>query len=327
MIRTLENSTEIIITLNDIEMAINLLKWKSGAGPDKLSPFVVKMCAEAMVRPIWLLYQKTFNEGCIPAALKLSRVVPIYKKGDKRDVANYRVVAISSVILKVMEIAIKWRLTFIIEPKLSNTQHGFRPHRSVTTNLLNLSIEVNKAFHRRNQIDIFYGDFQNAFNVVVHRLLIGKMNRFGLGFKTIKWLNEFVSNRMSFVKIGNATSRQYCMSSGVPAGSTLGPILFSMFINDLPEVIQHAKVLLFADDLKMLLEISNVSETRKLQTDINNMIRWCNKNELSLNINKCNIFTASRATNPIQNNYSIGDQSIERKETIRDLGVILSSMR
>lgn len=139
----------------------------------------------------------------------------------------------------------------IVEPKLSNAQHGFRPQRSVTTNLLNLSIEVNRAFERNNQVDILYGDFKNAFNVLNHRILVTKMFHFGLGSKTVKWLYEFVSNRMSFVKIGNITSRQYHMSSGVPAGSTLGPLVFAMFINDLPNVIENAKMLLFADDSKM----------------------------------------------------------------------------
>ena len=169
-LQTLHDATEINVTLDDIEMAINSLKWKSGAGPDKLSPFIIKMCVYATVWPIWLLYQKTFNDEHIPTALKLSRVVPVYKKGDKSDVSNYRVIAISPVVLKIFEIAVKNRLMIIIEPQLSNTQHGFRPARSVTTNLLNLSIDVNRAFQRGNQIDILYGDFKDAFNAVCHRL-------------------------------------------------------------------------------------------------------------------------------------------------------------
>lgn len=205
------------VTLDDIEMAIYTLKWKSGAGPDKLSPFVIKMCSPNTVRmqffwPIWLLYQKTYQTGCIAAALKLSRVVPIHKKGDKSNIKNYRVVAISSVISKIFEIAMKSRPMIIVEPKLSNTRHGFRQKRSVTTNLLNLYIDVNVAFDRGNQMDIVYGDFRNAFNIVSHRILVSKMNGFGLGTKTCKWLYEFIVNKMSFVKIGTNNSKQY----GIP---------------------------------------------------------------------------------------------------------------
>ena len=96
-----------------------------------------------------------------------------------------------------------------------------------------------------------------------------------------------------------------------------------MFINDLPDVMMHAKMLLFADDSKMYKEISNVNDTERLQTDINNMMRWCDENRMPLNFNKCNIFTASRVDRPIYVNYLMGEHVIERTETIRDLGVLL----
>lgn len=97
------DSTEINVSLLCIELAIASLKWHSGAGPDDLSPFVIKKCIEAITWPIWLLYQKTFDTGTIPHLLKLSRVVPVFKKGKKDDVTNYRVIAISSIILKIFE--------------------------------------------------------------------------------------------------------------------------------------------------------------------------------------------------------------------------------
>lgn len=141
-----EESHEINVTLDNIEMAIDSLKWKSGAGPDELSPFVIEKCVSAIVRPIWLLHQKIFDSGLIPVALKTSRVVPVFKKGQKSDVTNYRVIAISSIIMKIFEIAMKTQLTMIVEPKLTNAQHGFRANRSVQTNLLNESTYVHKAF-------------------------------------------------------------------------------------------------------------------------------------------------------------------------------------
>lgn len=119
------------------------------------------MCADSIVWPIWLLFQKSFEGGIVPERLKLSRVVPVFKKGERDAVTNYRIVAISSVILKIFERAIKFKLTLIIEPKLSNAQHGFRAKRSITTNLMNLSIVVHDSFENGNQTDIFYGDFNN----------------------------------------------------------------------------------------------------------------------------------------------------------------------
>ncbi|RYE24260.1 MAG: hypothetical protein EOP45_06005, partial [Sphingobacteriaceae bacterium] len=216
-----EESQEINVSLDCIELAINSLKWKSGAGPDEISPFVVKKCVDAIVWPIWLLYQKTFDNGQIPEALKTSRVVPVYKKGKKSDVTNYRVIAISSVIMKIFETAMKFQLNAIVEPKLSNAQHGFRANRSVQTNLLSESSYVHKAFARGFQVDMFLGDFETAFDKLWIRRMIAKLSTFGIGPKTAKWLCEFLINRKSFVKIGNSKSRSYSTPSGVPAGSIL----------------------------------------------------------------------------------------------------------
>lgn len=143
------------------------MKWKSGAGPDETKPLVIKKCSSAMVWPFWLLYRKSFDEGKIAEAMKISRVVPVYKrKGPKTDVKNYRVVAIQQVTMKVHEMAVKSKLSEIIQPRLTDAQHGFRSKRSVVTNLLNLSILAYDAFENRCQLDLIYGDFKVAFDSV-----------------------------------------------------------------------------------------------------------------------------------------------------------------
>lgn len=154
------------------------------------------MCADSIVWPIWLLFQKSFETGVIPEMLKTSRVVPVFMKGERNDVKNYRIVAISTTILKIFERAFKFKLISKIEPKLSNAQHGFRPKRSI----------VHESFMRGNQVDVFYGDFKNAFDKVWHRRLIEKISKFNVEVKTAKWLYEFVVGRRNFVKIGNAVS-------------------------------------------------------------------------------------------------------------------------
>lgn len=321
------DSVDINISLFDVESAIQTIKWTNGAGPDELSPYVIKKCASVIVWPIWLLFQKSFETGKIPDALKVSRVVPVHKKGDKANAKNYRVIAIASIIMKIYEIAIKKRLTLIVNPKLTNAQHGFRPSRSVMTNLLNLSILAHNAFEKSRQLDVFYGDFKTAFNTVWLKRLIEKIAAFGIGAKTAKWLCEFVTSRTNFVKIGNSKSRIYNSPSGVPAGSTLGPLLFSMFINDIVETVQHATVLLFADDIKIAQEIRTVNglnNTFMLQRDINNLMRWCDQNRLYFNRSKCAIFSAYRDnTRFIEATYKMDEHEIERQQEIRDLGVLL----
>lgn len=232
------------------------------------------MCADSIVWPLWLLFQKTFDSGIIPKKLKTSRVVPVFKKGDAKDIGNYRIIAISSIILKIFERAIKIGLSNIIEPLLSNAQHGFRARRSVTTNLLTLSIVAFDSFKNGHQLDIFYGDFERAFDRVWHRRLVEKLSRFGMGVKTAKWLCEFIVDRENYVKIGNATSRRYTSTSGVPAGSILGPILFLIYIDDIVDVIRYAMILLLADDVKIFKEVSSSLCTQRLQKDIDNIIVW-----------------------------------------------------
>ncbi|XP_055316139.1 uncharacterized protein LOC129575925 [Sitodiplosis mosellana] len=269
--------TEINVSLTSIELAINSLKWHSGAGPDEISPFVIKQCIDAIVWPIWLLYQKTFDAGTIPYLLKLSRVVPVYKKGPKEDVTNYRVIAISSVILKIFELSIKHQLSAIIDPQLSNSQHGFRTKRSVTTNLLSLSILAHDVFRKKTQLDVFYGDFKTAFDRVWHRKLIEKIAHFKIGRKTARWLCDFVIGRFNFVMIGQSKSRSYPSPSGVPAGSVLGPVLFTMFINDISAIVEKSTVLLLADDIKIALEIRGntmSNNTHHLQNDIDKLMFW-----------------------------------------------------
>src|ERR1700709_327174 len=125
-------------------------------------------------------------------------------------------------IWKKVERAISFKLTPIIDAKLSNAQHGFRPNRSITTNLMNLSIVVHESFANGRQTDVFYGDFRNAFDTVWQRRLIEKLASFNIGAKTAKWLCSFVVGRMNYVRMGNVSSRIYSSPSGVPVGSILG---------------------------------------------------------------------------------------------------------
>ncbi len=265
--------------------------------------------------------------GHIYSGLKVSRVVPEYKKkGDKRDVKNYRITAISSTIMRIYESAIKLKLVEIVDPQITNAQHGFRPKRSVETNMLNLSIFVHDAFVKKQQVDIFYGDFANAFDKVWHRRLIVKMKDFNIGKRTAKWLFEFVHERKFFVTMGKYESRIYEATSGVPAGSILGPTLFLISINDIVECVAHAFVLLFADDIKMAVAVSSIEDTRFLQIDINSICEWSKINRLPFNQQKCEVITVKRRNQFSEAVYKMDEHIVERKSEVRDLGIPINPM-
>lgn len=300
-------------------MAINSLKTRGGIGPDE--PYAIKMCVNTITWPLWLLYKRTFEMGLIPKKMKTSRIVPVFKKGRTNDITNYRIIAISSIILKIFERAMVYQLTSIIEPHISNAQHGFRNKRSVITNLMNLSIMMNEAFDRGNQVDIFYGDFKSAFDGVCHRLKM--ISKYGIGIKTAKWLCEFLIGRLNYVQIGNAKSRTYESTSKVPAGSILGQKCFIIYINNIVEVVGSAMTLLFADDIKICYEIRSSNDTLTLQKDIDSIFGWFRNNRLFFNSQKCTMFTARRIRTIIKRNYILNEHELERKDEIRDLGITL----
>lgn len=314
---------DINVSLFDIEAAIHSLDWKGGAGPDEIKPFVIKMCASAVVWPIWLLYKKSFDSEKIATASKVSRIVAVYKKrGARNDIKSYRVVAIQTIVMKIHDIAVRRAISKIIQPQLKSAQHGFRDKRSVVTNLLGQSVLAHKAFEQKCQLDTFYGDYKAAFDKLVIMLLIIKFARFGIGKKTARWLWQFLIDRTNFVQIGNFKSRLYESPSGVPAGSSLGPVMFTVFIDDLVDVVEFARTLLFADDMKLASIICDHYDTQRMQRDIDNVMRWNESNRLYFNNDKCYIFSAYRHDSSfIKADYTMDDHVIERVEETNDLGV------
>lgn len=318
-----ENAFDIRITMFDVERAIAKIKEKSCIGPDNIHPIVVKRCADVLIFPLWLLFQKSLECGLLPFKLKQFKVIPLHKKGDKSKVENYRTIAIGSVILKIFEIVVKNKLTKFVEPKLSNNQHGFRQHRSVATNLMNLSIAVHRSFEHGNKLDVFYGDFKRAFDRVCHRLLVAKLSRYGLGRRMAKWIYAFIDGLVATVRMGEISSRNYALCSGVPAGSVLGPVLFLMFIDDIDGSIEHCGTSMFADDIKIWKEIAAQGDSDSMQSDLDSLLAWCNVNRLFFNHEKCYTLTICRSRLANRNDYYLGSHLVERRTEIRDLGVLI----
>ncbi|XP_058827797.1 uncharacterized protein LOC131687719 [Topomyia yanbarensis] len=246
-------------------------------------------------------------------------------KGDKQNVANYRGITSLCAGSKLFEILVGNVLFRETRAYISKDQHGFFPGRSTTTNLAQFTSLCIKNIELGSQVDTVYTDLKAAFDRVDHSLLLAKMKRLGASDYFIGWLKSYLVNRSLCVKLGNNESYSFINLSGVPQGSNLGPLLFSLFFNDVCFVIPPGCRLIYADDLKLFLIVRSIEDCKELQKHLDAFSCWCNRNLLALSVSKCSIISFTRRKNPILWNYTISGESLERMTVVRDLGVLLDS--
>jgi hypothetical protein len=209
---------------------------------------------------------------------------------------------------------------------MTNQQHGFMQNKACVTNQLETMDYITKQISDGNNVDIIYMDFAKAFDTVPHKRLIQKISAYGIKGKTLDWIRDFLSNRKQRVVMGESVSTWCEIFSGVPQGSVLGPLLFLLFINDLPDQVK-CECKLYADDSKLMSLANNKDDKSRLQNDINNIIEWTNKWLVKLNKQKCKVMHIGYKNENYSYKISDGSEEYVLEETTaeRDLGVIISS--
>lgn len=167
-------------------------------------------------------------------------------------------------------------------------------------------------------------DLSKAFDKVPHALLLEKLRRYGLPEWIVRWIQSYLADRKAFVKVRCTSSHLLAIPSGVPQGSVIGPLLFILFVNDLCSVLESDK-LMYADDLKVFRSVSSPLDSCALQQDIDRLLRWCTANGMEVNVQKCKIISFTRKRTPLLSSYRIGQNELERVNTIKDLGVTIDS--
>jgi len=161
------------------------------------------------------------------------------------------------------------------------------------------------------QTDVIYTHFSKAFDSVNHSLLLFKLDQLEFPNNLLTWISSYLNGRSQRVLFKNTVSKMINVTSGVPQGSHLGPLLFTLFINDLPSIVNHSRVLMYADDVKLCFSYNNIEFGFCLQSDINRFQEWCQYNLLNLNCLKCNVMAFYRGT-PTFMSYSFQNMSLDR---------------
>ena len=260
---------------------------------------------------------------------KKAEVRPIYKKkGSKSDPSNYRPVSLTSVVCKIFEKIIKNKLSnhLIEQNLLSPHQFGFIPGRNTNTQQLVSIKEWQKNLDDSIPTDVVYLDFRKAFDTVPHKKLLYKLSKYGIKGSLLTWIKDFLFNRTQYVKINNSKSEECPVSSGVPQGSVLGPMLFIFYINDLPDVC-NVTTKIYADDTKAYTPMLTDENRNQLQLTIDRMFEWTQQWQLNFNQSKCQILHIGE-NNP-KHEYYIGEDGnrtlLSTTSLEKDLGVLVDN--
>lgn len=314
---------------------VSRLRRSSAPGPDEVPVAIVKEFCILFISPLTYLVNISFERGEYPTILKRSAVVPIFKKGSKSDIANYRPISLSSVFSKIFERAMYERLDNFLKKFqiISPRQHGFMKGKSVITALYDFLKYVVGELERRHCPMAIYCDLSKAFDCVNRNRLLMKMEKYGIRGVALKWFQAYLENRSQFVKIrftnADNSTTYYCSKSlpinlGVPQGSILSPILFNLYINDLDLFIKHAEVIMYADDTSLLLSSESLRSTEALVNEsLGDLYHWFCSNQLSLNIQKTHymIFHTRQRTISELPSLSIVNNDLENTDIVKFLGV------
>ena len=318
---------EINITQEKIMDKLKLLKPDRAAGPDKMIPRILIEVKAEIVSPLHKIFNVSLHEGRLPDDWKDADVIPIFKKGSKKEASNYRPISLTSVVGKMLEAIIRDALMahFLTNNLISEAQYGFIPGRSCCLQLLNMLDTWTQQLDENLNIDVIYTDLQKAFDTVSHCKLLYKLKNFKIDNKVYNWIKNFLADRRQRVRVQNDTSNWIQVKSGVPQGSVLGPILFLVYINDLVTKVQYGKIELFADDSKISNPIINEQDVGKLQSDIDSVVNWSEEWGLKFNPKKCKVLHLGPKN--FQAKYYMKDeqQKIELESVLseKDLGVYI----
>ena len=325
-----QNFSIPIATTHEIKTIIIQFPNK-GCSVNEIPVYIYKVLEHLISGVLCYFFNKSVTSGNFPTCLKTARVIPIYKgKGDSSSVNNFRPISILPIISKIFEKLMYARLNRFLSFSdiLVKHQFGFRQNRSTSDAIIEFLDHVYNTINASEFLIAVFLDLSKAFDTVCHSILLNKLSHYGIRGKALDWFKSYLTNRSQFVQINNSKSHVKSISSGVPQGSVLGPLLFLIYVNDMYLSCKHSQVVHFADDTTCFDSNSNLENlSAHINADLNNLYLWLNSNRLSLNILKTNfmIFGNKQKINAFQFNICISNQKLSNSECAKFLGVFIDA--
>ena len=316
------------VSQNQVIEIINNLKTTHSKDLSNLDVAFAKKHMITLAKPLTHLINTSMVSGKFPEEWKQARVIPIFKSGAVDLVSNYRPISILPVLSKILEKIVAKQLTAYLESNsyIHPLQFGFRTKFSTESANCYLLEKIKSYLDKGSLVGAVFLDLKRAFDTVNHSILISKLANYNFSQNTLAWFTSYLSNRNQCVMINNTKSSFSQIKTGVPQGSVLGPILFSLYINDLPKSCQGADFQMYADDAVIYAHGTTATAVSKKLTEyLEAVANWLDNSCLTLNVDKTvsMCFSSGRRPTPTTLNISINNQSITQVSEVNYLGLIL----
>nr|CAI5854676.1 unnamed protein product [Callosobruchus analis] len=329
------------ITANELIDLISSLKNNVKGEEDQIAAEILKQNHKDLLAPLLHIINCILSTGVFPSILRKAIIVPVFKHGNEKLTSNYRPIALTSTVSKLVEKCIKIKLQSFFEKKdiLSNSQYAFKRNSSTEHCLVRVTEMILGGLDVGNRVVGIFLDLKKAFDTVAHHLLLQRLHKIGIRGIVYRLIESYLKDRTKKVKIGDTISEPQAVVCGVPQGTVLGPILFNVYVNDVLSILdEEGAVFCFADDTVIIVQ-GETWETviKKSEIAVSNAMCWLEHSLLSLNIEKTKFLTfahTSRTLPTVQRlrihnvncdglETCVCGNKIERVESIKYLGVFL----
>ena len=304
-----------------------ILKGLKNKSTSDMSVVPLKKVSNILAPVISSLVSTSLQQGIFPHKLKIAKVIPLHKSGSRAEVSNYRPISLLSCFSKIYEKIMQARLLNHLKSEkiLFDSQYGFRAGHSCEHALLEAQHHIQRALEKKQVTALLLIDYSKAFDMVDSSILLRKLEHYGVRDIALSWFRSYLTDREQYVNVNNCNSTLHKLKYGVPQGSILGPILFILYINDLPQISKIAHHIYFADDANLIISADTCIQLSLLVNEVLSLVlHWATNNGLKLNASKTKymIFSNKKVDDII---IYLGEDRLRKSETEKFLGVLIDS--